>query len=213
MLLASFVKAFPSDRGADLGCGTGVLSILVNGRTGARIEAVEIQEDEADRAERSVRLNGQTGITVHHADMRDFPSAFGYGKLDFTMCNPPYFLNGTVSPDTSRATSRHQSGIAIEDIPAACSSLLKNGGRAFFVYPASRLAEIFYALQSRSLTPKRLRLVLHHAGAAPKIALIECKKGAKHGMLFEPALIMHGDDGGYTEEMKEIYHIPAQPDR
>ena len=117
VLLASFVKAFPSDRGADLGCGTGVLSILVNGRTGARIEAVEIQEDEADRAERSVRLNGQTGITVHHA------------------------------------------------------------------------------------------------GAAPKIALIECKKGAKHGMLFEPALIMHGDDGGYTEEMKEIYHIPAQPDR
>jgi tRNA1Val (adenine37-N6)-methyltransferase len=209
VLLAAFVRASASQRGADLGCGTGVLSILVNGRTGARIEAVEIQEDTADRAERSVTLNGQDKITVHRSDIRDLPSAFGHGKLDFVMCNPPYFAGGSVSPNASRAVSRHQTGIAPNEIAAASSLLLKNGGKAFFVYPVSGLAEIFFAMQSHSLTPKRLRLIMQKPGTTPHLALIEFKKGAKQGLIFEPFLIMHDENGEYTEEMREIYHLAA----
>lgn len=212
VLLAAFVKAAPSQRGADLGCGTGILSILVNGRTGARIEAVEIQEDAADRAERSVRLNGQDKITVHHADIRDLPSMFGHGKLDFVMCNPPYFKGGSVSPNESRAVSRHQTEITPDEIAAAAFSLLKNGGKAFFVYPVSGLAEIFFAMQSHALTPKRLRLVLQKANETPRLALIECKKGAKQGLILEPFLIMYNENGEYTQEMREIYHYPAKTD-
>jgi tRNA1(Val) A37 N6-methylase TrmN6 len=147
---------------------------------------------------------------VHHADIRDFPTAFGHGKLDFVMCNPPYFAGGTLSPNAGRAVSRHHTGVTPDEIAAASFSLLKNGGKAFFVYHVSGLAEIFFAMQSHALTPKRLRLVQQKPGSAPDLTLIECKKGAKQGLILEPLLIMRGENGEYTEGMREIYHLGSK---
>jgi tRNA1Val (adenine37-N6)-methyltransferase len=128
------------------------------------------------------------------------------------MCNPPYFAGGSISPNAGRAVSRHQTGITPVEIAAASFSLLKNGGKAFIVYPVSGLAEIFFAMQSHALTPKRLRLVQQKPGAIPDLALIECKKGAKQGLILEPFLIMREENGEYTDEMREIYHIPEETD-
>ncbi|MBR3244436.1 MAG: methyltransferase, partial [Parasporobacterium sp.] len=58
VLLSGFVSAKPQDRIIDLGTGTGIIPLLLNAKTGSKdITGIEIQEESAEMAQRSVRLN------------------------------------------------------------------------------------------------------------------------------------------------------------
>lgn len=59
VLLSDFVKVKPGERVLDMGTGTGVIPILLSAKTkGKHFTGLEIQEESADMARRSVALNG-----------------------------------------------------------------------------------------------------------------------------------------------------------
>ena len=62
VLLANFAKPSAKEHILDLGTGTGILAILISGKTGARVTAVELQKDAASLAEESVLLKNGRGI-------------------------------------------------------------------------------------------------------------------------------------------------------
>lgn len=72
-------------------------------------------------------------------------------------------------------------------------------------FPARRLCDAFTALSSAGLEPKRLRLVAGKPEAAPYLALIEAKSGAKSGLIIENNLIIHDENGEYSPEVAEFY--------
>ena len=60
VILQNFANLPKNARAADLGTGTGILPILICARMpGVTFEAVEIQEECAEMAQRSVVLNGR----------------------------------------------------------------------------------------------------------------------------------------------------------
>ena len=83
--------------------------------------------------------------------------------------------------------------------------LLKNKGRFYLVFPARRLAELCTALQRVTLEPKLLRFVHPHQEKPASLVLIEAVKQAGSDLQIAPPLVMHDSDGGYSEEMREIY--------
>ena len=59
VLLAAFAKANEEDKCIDLGCGNGIIPILLEARTNAKhIIGLEIQDISVDLAKRSVEYNG-----------------------------------------------------------------------------------------------------------------------------------------------------------
>ena len=72
-LLASFVTINKQDKFIiDLGCGNGYIPIFLTLRTSAQLIGVEIQEEIADLAKRSVEYNAlQKQITIYHNDLKD----------------------------------------------------------------------------------------------------------------------------------------------
>lgn len=192
VFLCNFLRAGTKDRVADLGAGTGLLSVLGQGKTGAAFTGIEKQEALCRLARRSAERNGQD-IPFFCMDVRDAPAAFGRETFTAAVCNPPYFSSGSESPDASRALARHGDGGALEPFVDAAFQLLKNGGAFFIVWPAARLAEAILALCAARLEPKRIQLVQKHALAAPHLALIQCKKLAKPGISWEPPLILRSD--------------------
>ena len=92
VLLADFTRTRPRERIADLGTGTGILSLLLSHQQpDTQFEAIELQPDMADMAGRSVELNGLSDrIHVHAMDLRQAPETFGYEKFHAVVCNPPY---------------------------------------------------------------------------------------------------------------------------
>lgn len=210
VLLAGFVQAGKGQRIADLGAGTGVLSVLIEGRTGAKMTAIELQPEQCSMARRSFRMNGQD-IELIEADMRTAYVQLGRGVFDAAVCNPPYYPanGGTVSQkggDGYAGAATHDLFCTVEEVAKAASSLIKFGGKLFICCPTARLAEMTCALSAEKLEPKRMRLVASVRGKAPYLALIEAKKGAKPGIIWEPQLDVCGEDGAYTFETDCIYH-------
>ncbi|MBO4562876.1 MAG: methyltransferase [Clostridia bacterium] len=210
VLLAGFVTGGPHDKMIDLGAGTGVISILVEGRIGAKLTALEIQPEQCDMARRSIAMNGQQ-ITVVEGDMRIAHETLGSGAFDAAVCNPPYFpaSGGRISKKGEagyEGAATHELFCTVAEVAAAAGRLLKYGGKLFMCCPVSRLAEVIAALTSERLEPKRMRLVASRADKAPYLALIEAKKGANPGLKMEKLLVICREDGSYTEEANRIYH-------
>ena len=185
VLLANFARARESERVLDLGAGTGILSILVNGRTNAHVTAVELNETMCGMLRRSAEMNGrQDAIRVLCADIRSSQIDLPAGGFDAAVCNPPYFASGTKSENANRRVSTHQDECNIYDVAVCAARLLKNGGRLYLVYPASLLAEAFHALKENRIEPKRAQMVFTRKDAPPHVALIEAKKGGKTGVIW-----------------------------
>lgn len=91
VLLADFARVRPGARVCDLGTGTGILPLLLYGRAErVSCDAVEIQEDAAERAARSMALNGLSQfIHVYHGDLRQVREFLPHAAYDLVICNPP----------------------------------------------------------------------------------------------------------------------------
>ena len=186
LLLCDFARMGPKDTALDLGAGTGILSILLNGRHGTPFTAVEIQPEAAALMEESVAMNGQNDITVLCHDLRTLQDVLPRESFTCAVCNPPYFAGGTPSPHEGVNISTHQQSCTVDDVAGCARLMLKNGGRLWMCYPAAGVAEAFAALHNNGMEPKRIQLVC--GKKAPYLALIEAKKGAKPGLIWEETI-------------------------
>lgn len=207
VLLAAFTRAHAREYAAELCSGGGGVSILLHARTGCSVTGIELSPHAAALANRSLLYNGIDRVRFLPLNLKDAPKTLGHGRFDLVLCNPPYFTAGAPSPVKERALARHEGGCTLSDVCSAAARLLKNGGRFSMIYPANALDSAFSVLARHDLAPKRIRLALPRPDAAPRRVLIEAKKGGRPGLIFEPCLVMHKADGGYTDEMKRIYHM------
>ena len=210
VLLADFTVIRPKDQVADLGTGTGILPVLLSQKVEtAKFHAFEVQRDMADMAARTMRLNGlERRVAVYGADMREAAGILGYGAMDAVVCNPPFGKKGCAMPSMlpSLRMARHEKGINLAEIAAACTSLLRNHGRLSMVFPAMRLLELCDELRANRLEPKRIRLVCAKRDRPPYLVLLEAMKNAGPSLLWLPPLVVCRRDGRETEELRTIYH-------
>lgn len=209
VLLSGFAKAGTGSRVLDLGTGTGIIPILMEAKTKAlHLTGLEIQEESADMARRSVQLNGLTGkIDIVTGDIKEAGRLFPAASFDVITCNPPYMIgqHGLTNPDAPKAIARHELLCTLEDVLQAASVLLKPGGHFYMVHRPFRLAEILNGCVQYKLEPKRMQLVYPYVDKEPNMVLLEAVRGGKPRMTVEKPLIVYQAPGVYTPEIYDIY--------
>ena len=209
VLLSGFARAKEGDKVLDLGTGTGIIPILMEAKTKAfHLTGLEIQEESADIARRSVALNGmEERIRIVQGDIKESGTLFGAASFDVVTCNPPYMIgqHGLTNPEAPKAIARHEILCTLEDVIGQTAKLLCPGGNFFLVHRPFRLAEIMVLLCRYKLEPKRMRLVYPFADKEPNMVLIEAKRGGKPRMTVEKPLIVYKEPGIYMPEIYEIY--------
>lgn len=209
VLLSGFARVKQNETCLDLGTGTGIIPILLEGKTqGKQFVGLEIQEESADMARRSVLLNKQEEkVQIVTGDIKEASSIFGAASFDVVTSNPPYMTNqhGLQNPDLPKAIARHEVLCTLEDVVREAAKVLKPNGRFYMVHRPFRLVEIISCLTKYKLEPKRMKLVYPYVDKEPNMVLIEAIKGAKSMVKVEAPLIVYKEPNVYTDEIYDIY--------
>ena len=214
ILLADFARVKNGESVVELGTGCGTIPLLMmRDNSPKEIYAIEIQDDAVDLLRHSVAHNLSNGIERAslikpvHGDICDVKNLLLAGSADLVVCNPPYKLSGSgiENPASGKKTARHEVDCTLDDVCEAAKWLLRFSGRFVMCQRPERLTDVLETLRAYELEPKRLRMVQGRADKAPKLFLVEAKRGAKQGYMdVEPALIVE-DENGFTPEMRAIY--------
>ncbi len=210
VLLANFAEVKNGANVVDLGTGTGIIPILLAGKTNAKfIHGIEIQKDMAEMAARSVMLNElESKVKIHEMDLKKSVDFFGKSQFDLVVTNPPYMNKGAglVNPTDYKAISRHELLCNLEDIISVSSQLLNHYGTLNMVHRPHRLVDILTLMRQYRIEPKYLRFVYPKPNKEPNMVLI---KGIKYGnpelKMMKP-LYVYDESGNYSKEIDLIYN-------
>ena len=206
-LLASLPRLKPGLRVCDLGCGTGLLSLLLLQRQRElTVTGLDIQPEAVRLARLAAAGNGlRDRLDFRREDLRQ--TALLAGSFDLAVCNPPYFppSGGPLPEGEARQTARTEAQCTLEDVCRAAGRLLRWGGSFCLVHKPERLTDLLCALRRHGLEPKRLRLACARPDRAPSLVLAEGRRGGKPGLTVEPPLILENPDGSPATELDRIY--------
>lgn len=209
VLLSGFARVKEGEAAVDLGTGTGIIPILLEAKTkGKHFTGLEIQEEVAEMAARSVVLNGlEERVTIIRGDIKEASQIFGRASFDVVTSNPPYMndQHGLKNPQEMKAISRHEVLCTLDDVCREAAALLKPGGRFYMVHRPHRLAEIISTLKEYKLEPKRMKLVHPFIDKDANMVLIEAVRGGKSMIKVEAPIIVYREYGIYTDEIYTIY--------
>mgnify|MGYP000168780536 CR=1 FL=1 len=209
VLLTGFAHARERDTMLDLGTGTGIIPLLMEAKYHcSHLTGLEIQEESADMARRSVALNDlQDRIDIVTGDIKEADQIFPAASFDCITCNPPYMIgqHGLTNPEEPKAIARHEVLCTLEDVVSRTAKLLKPGGHFYMVHRPFRLAEIMTMLVKYKLEPKRMQLVYPYIDKEPNMVLIEAVRGGRSRMTVEKPLIVYQAPGVYMPEIYDIY--------
>ena len=211
VLLSGFAAAKKGDHVLDLGTGTGIIPILMEAKTeAAHLTGLEIQEESADMARRSVAYNHlENKISVVHGDIKEASNILGSSVFDVVTTNPPYMndQHGLKNPDMPKAIARHEVLCTLDDILRESARILKPRGRFYMVHRPFRLAEILSKMVEVGIEPKRMRMVHPFIDKEPNMVLIEGMRGANSRMTVERPLIVYKEVGVYSDELLGEYGL------
>ena len=188
----------------DIGCGNGVIPIVLTTRTSNHIDGVEIQEDVSELAKKSVEYNElDNQISIYNADIKDFSKKSETDIYDTITCNPPYFKDMVTNDSINKTFARHEKSLNVEDIMVIAKKLLKNNGNIAIVHRTERLIDIISAMKNNNIEPKKIQFVYSKEASPSNILLIEGTKNGKPGVKILEPLYLHNPDHTYTDQLKK----------
>lgn len=210
MLLAAYAKLPKNGTCVDLGCGNGVIPILMQARYGGkRLVGLEIQDVNVDLAKRNVSLNHlEESLEIVRGDIKEASLLLGKCAFDVVTSNPPYMDagHGLTNPEDHKAIARHEILCTLQDVIREAAALLKNQGHFYMIHRPQRLVEMMQLMREYHLEPKRIRFVHPFREKEATMVLIDAVKGGNPQVRIEPPFIVYDAPGVYTEELMQVHH-------
>ncbi|MGL5440838.1 MAG: tRNA1(Val) (adenine(37)-N6)-methyltransferase [Filifactoraceae bacterium] len=208
VLLANFTKVKANKIGVDLGTGTGIIPLIIAGKSEVkRIFGVEIQDDVANMASRTVKLNGlEDRLKIINCNLKDVKFYLEGHSFDFVTSNPPYMNPmGLENQNEAVRISKQEVLCSLEDIFIAATYLLKQGGAFYMVHRPNRIIDMSIFSRKYKLELKEIRFVHPKVTKAPNICLMKFVKNGKPDLKILEPLYVYDEFGNYTDEINEIY--------
>ena len=206
VILANFIDTKKKDCCVEIGCGCGVISILLSAKKDfQKITAFELKKEMACLCEKNLKLNNlENKIKLINDDICNFNKYIEKASQDVVFSNPPYMVGGDENKSAVRDKARHEKSLPLASLTKIASQMLKFGGKFYLVYSAERSAELIHSLIENNLEPKRMFFTSNGKGRVV-LVVIEAVKGGKHGVKVLPELVTNDKNGDYLEKLHTKY--------
>ncbi len=202
VLLGAWAKLPAHGQVLDIGTGTGLIAMMIAQQCGARIDAIEIDEDAYRQAfVNCANSKWKERIDVIRTSLEEYASGCGK-KYDAIISNPPYFSNSLQPASESRTKARHASALTFEGLLHGVTALLKPKGTFATILPLPESEELMRIAERRHLYPARKTRVITIPTKPAKRILMEF--GFARRTSREDTLIIENEDHTYTSSYKEL---------
>ena len=209
ILLPNFVELTPNTKMIlDLCTGNAPIPLVLSTKTKANIIGVEIQKEIYDLTRESIEINNIKNITLINKDAKNIINDYETDTFDLITCNPPYFKynnDSIINQNDVKSLARHEISITLDDIIKLARKLLKNGGSLCLIHRTDRLIEIIDTMRKNNIEPKRIRFIYPKNNKESNLVMIDGRKNAKVGLKLLSPLIVHNEDGSYTDEVLKMF--------
>ena len=213
-LVAHFCRPRKSNRVLDIGCGCGVISLILCHRyPDLHVTGLELQPALAQLAQANgIANNFQDRFTVQQGDLRKIRDYMQPESFDIVISNPPYHKTGSgrINHEDECAIARHELKADPVSLIAAAAFAVKNRGTVVCIYPAERLATLMTVMESKRLVPKQVQPVYSYPEAdQATLVMVEAIKNGGEGLqLLPPLYIYQYPNGPYSSAMEKMYQNP-----
>jgi tRNA1(Val) A37 N6-methylase TrmN6 len=192
----------------DVGAGVGTAALCYAARVpGAQVIGLELQADLTNFARANVVANDlRDRVAIVTGNLLAPPAAVAGEPFDHVMANPPYMplSRGGAPKNPSRAISMMEGDA---DLPAwveFCVSRVKPKGSVTFVHRADRLDDLIVALRTCDTGGFIVFPLWPGKGRPAKRILVQARRDVRTPLRLTSGLVLHKDDGGYTQAAMSI---------
>ena len=186
----------------DIGCGVGILTLLLAKDFKANYYIVEKQEQMLKYAKKNFEVNNLK-VNTFLGDFKDYNPDV---KFDFIVSNPPFYkVDKHQSPNLSLNIARYEHHLPLNLLISKASKLLKPRGYFIFCYDAGQIDDILIVLQKNKMKAEFIKFIHSKANKEAKVVMITARKASKAKCKIEPPLITFNENGNYSKEAKEAF--------
>ncbi|NOU52127.1 methyltransferase [Pseudoalteromonas sp. JBTF-M23] len=197
ILLGAWANLSGANRLLDIGCGTGLLSLMCKQRApDLEIEAVEIDEGAYTDAFANIWHSPWPDIQLHQGDIRTFNTT---ETFDVVICNPPYFNGSLKGPNQARNTARHTDSLSFDALISAFIRVSHPRSRFILILPIEEAQRLLCIAMTEGMHLQRECLVSSTENKAPSRRLLELSYTPCHDPITESLAIKHTNQQ-YTDD-------------
>lgn len=194
----------------DIGCGTGLVSLMIAQRSdaGVRVDAIDIDEGAVTDTRANFENSPWAGrLSCFHIPLQEF-TLTAHRKYSSIISNPPFFVNSLLSPDEARSKARHSSVLTYRDLLKGVSFLLLPDGIFSVILPFDVAGRFEREAQDYGLFVSRRLHVIPKPDVNPKRIALEFTNSqipAENVRLIIETGGRHQYSGQYKELTKDFY--------
>ncbi len=203
IFLYDFIGTFkPKGSLLDVGCGVGIISLLLSRDFMIETSIIDKQEKMMDYARHNYVLN-HLNVQSHIGDFTEFETE---EKFDYIISNPPFYDSRvTQSENTHLNIARYAHHLPIEDFIAKVKKLLKPRGYFIFCYDAKQIDLLVYHLTLYGINVEKIQFVHSKIDRDSKLVMIAARMGSKSMTQILPPFVVFNDDSVYRKKAKDIF--------
>lgn len=206
VLLGAWAKTYGARRILDIGTGTGVIALMLAQKSGASIDAIEIDSVSCEEARENVRQSPWPDrVRVHHISLQDF-AKMQDERYELIVSNPPYFNDSLPATEESRTKARHTVLLPFSDLVSGAAKLLAKDGKFCVILPPREGEKFREIAASKGLHLTRITRVKTTPEKTEKRWLMQFAFKAKQ-QVSDSTLIIEKDNLNaqhYSDEYREL---------
>lgn len=154
-LFGAWVAANASaDRILDIGCGTGLLSLMLAQKIDVRVDAIELDIEACSQArDNIIASEWKERITLIQDDVRKFSFPQTYGLI---ISNPPFYENDLRAETRSVNMARHDETLTLRDLLTVAARQLQPAGIFAVLVPYKRVDYLVELAAGLNLFPSKI---------------------------------------------------------